>query len=162
MISIGTSGFSYDDWIGPFYPEGLPAREQLAFYAQEFSTVEINTTYYRIPELRLVQGWAAKTPDGFQFAVKAFQGLTHEREHPDFAGIRRGAGTVGRGRQARLRTDTVPLFISPHRGQPRLPGPPARRLRRPARRCGVPPCRLDHAADVRAAKRPAVGLLLRG
>ena len=49
MIRIGTSGFSYDDWIGPFYPEGLPAREQLAFYTREFSTVEINTTYYRVP-----------------------------------------------------------------------------------------------------------------
>lgn len=85
MIRIGTSGFSYDDWIGPFYPEGLPAREHLAFYAREFSTVEINTTYYRIPDRRLVQGWVDKTPDGFSFAVKAYQGLTHERENPDFA-----------------------------------------------------------------------------
>ena len=64
MIRIGTSGFSYDDWIGPFYPAGLPAREQLAFYAREFSTVEINTTYYRVPDLRLVQGWAEQDAGG--------------------------------------------------------------------------------------------------
>lgn len=85
MIKIGTSGFSYDDWVGPFYPAGLPAREQLSFYAREFSTVEINTTYYRVPDPRLVQGWAEKTPADFLFAVKAYQGLTHERERPAFA-----------------------------------------------------------------------------
>lgn len=85
MIRIGTSGFSYDDWVGPFYPPGLPAREQLAFYAREFATVEINTTYYRIPDPRLVQGWAERTPAGFLFAVKAHQSLTHERERPDSA-----------------------------------------------------------------------------
>lgn len=85
MIHIGTSGFSYDDWIGPVYPEGLPSRDHLAFYAREFSTVEINTTYYRVPNVSMVQGWANKTPAGFLFSVKAYQGLTHEREEPDFA-----------------------------------------------------------------------------
>lgn len=85
MIQIGTSGFSYADWIGPVYPAGLPAREQLGFYAREFNTVEINTTYYRVPDARLVRGWAEKTPAGFTFSVKAHQALTHEREQPDFA-----------------------------------------------------------------------------
>ncbi len=87
MIKIGTSGFSYDDWVGPVYPAGLPAREQLSFYAREFSTVEINTTYYRVPDAGLVRGWIAKTPEDFSFSVKAYQGLTHEREQPDFAGF---------------------------------------------------------------------------
>ena len=87
MIKIGTSGFSYDDWVGPVYPEGLPAREHLAYYAAQFPTVELNVTYYRIPDSRSVQGWARRTPDGFLFAVKAFQGLTHERTEPDFAGF---------------------------------------------------------------------------
>ena len=87
MILIGTSGFSYSDWIGPFYPPGLPQRDQLGFYAREFSTVEVNITYYRIPEPRLVQGWAAKTPERFLFSVKAYQGLTHDREAPDFSGF---------------------------------------------------------------------------
>ncbi len=100
MIKIGASGFSYEDWVGPFYLAGLPAREQLAFYAREFSTVEINTTYYRVPAVRLVQGWADKTPDGFLFAVKAYEGLTHEREHPDFASF--VAGFVRRSHLAPL------------------------------------------------------------
>jgi uncharacterized protein YecE (DUF72 family) len=87
VIRIGTSGFSYDDWIGPVYPPDLPARDQLSFYAREFSTVELNVTYYRVPEPRTVYGWARKTPDDFLFSVKAFQGLTHERAEPDFAGF---------------------------------------------------------------------------
>ena len=87
MIRIGTSGFSYDDWLGPVYPAGLPARDQLAFYAREFSTVELNVTYYRVPDARTVAGWARKTPDDFLFSVKAYQGLTHERAAPDFAGF---------------------------------------------------------------------------
>lgn len=85
MIRIGTSGFSYPDWVGPVYPPELPEREQLAFYAREFSTVELNVTYYRIPDARTVQSWVRRTPDDFLFSVKAFQGLTHEREAPDFA-----------------------------------------------------------------------------
>jgi len=87
MIKIGTSGFSYPDWIGTVYPEGLPAREHLAFYAAEFPTVEINMTYYRVPDPRTTQGWARRTPESFLFSVKAFQGLTHDREDPDFAGF---------------------------------------------------------------------------
>jgi uncharacterized protein YecE (DUF72 family) len=84
VIKIGTSGFSYDDWVGSVYPEGLPKRDQLAFYAQEFPTVELNVTFYRIPERRIVEGWVRKTPPGFLFAVKAFQELTHGRVSPDF------------------------------------------------------------------------------
>ncbi len=85
MIRIGTSGFSYPDWVGTVYPEGLPEREHLSFYAREFSTLELNVTYYRVPETRIVEGWMRKTPEGFLFSVKAFQGLTHDREAPDFA-----------------------------------------------------------------------------
>ena len=87
MIRLGTSGFSYDDWVGAFYPPGLPKREWLAYYAREFDTVELNVTYYRIPERRTVVGWTERTPPGFLFAVKAFSGLTHERQEPDFAGF---------------------------------------------------------------------------
>jgi uncharacterized protein YecE (DUF72 family) len=85
MIRIGTSGFSYKDWVGPVYPAGLPERDWLSFYAREFSTVELNVTFYRIPAQRTVAGWVDKTPDDFLFSVKAFQGLTHERENPDFS-----------------------------------------------------------------------------
>jgi uncharacterized protein YecE (DUF72 family) len=85
VIKIGTSGFSYDDWVGPIYPEGLPKRDQLSFYAREFTTVELNVTFYRIPDRRIVEGWVRRTPPGFLFSVKAPRGLTHERENPDYA-----------------------------------------------------------------------------
>jgi uncharacterized protein YecE (DUF72 family) len=87
MIRIGTSGFSYDDWVGPVYPPDLPASEHLGYYAHQFSTVEINTTFYRVPALRMVEGWVRKTPPDFLFSLKAYRGLTHEREAPDFAGF---------------------------------------------------------------------------
>jgi uncharacterized protein YecE (DUF72 family) len=84
MIRIGTSGFSYRDWLGPFYPPGLKEREWLPFYAKHFSTVELNVTFYRLPAKRTLEAWIDRTPAGFQFAVKAFRGLTHERTSPDF------------------------------------------------------------------------------
>jgi uncharacterized protein YecE (DUF72 family) len=80
VIYIGTSGFSYKDWVGPFYPQGLNKAGWLTFYAQEFSTTEINFTYYRLPDPRTLARMADKTPDGFVFTVKASQELTHERE----------------------------------------------------------------------------------
>jgi len=100
MIRLGTSGFSYDDWVGAFYPPDLPRHEWLAYYAREFDTVELNVTYYRVPDRRTVEGWIHRTPDGFLFAVKAHSGLTHERREPDFEGFLdaiaplRGAGRL--------------------------------------------------------------------
>ncbi|MBN1440289.1 MAG: DUF72 domain-containing protein [Anaerolineales bacterium] len=85
MIRIGTSGFSYKDWVGPVYPEKMPAKDWLAFYAAQFSTVELNVTFYRLPSRVNIEAWLRKTPDDFLFTVKAFRGLTHERENPDFA-----------------------------------------------------------------------------
>jgi uncharacterized protein YecE (DUF72 family) len=84
MIRIGTSGFSYKDWVGPVYPEKLPEKDWLAFYATLFSTVELNVTFYRLPSTRNIDAWLRKTPEDFLFTVKAFRGLTHEREQPDF------------------------------------------------------------------------------
>ncbi|HET90150.1 MAG TPA: DUF72 domain-containing protein [Chloroflexi bacterium] len=78
-ILIGTSGFSYQDWVGPFYPEGLPKQEWLAHYAAEFPTNELN---FRIPDARTLEQMATKVPAGFLFSIKAFQGITHEREDP--------------------------------------------------------------------------------
>lgn len=94
MFRIGTSGFSYDDWVGPVYPEGLPAREHLQFYAELFPTVELNVTYYRVPAPSTVAGWARKTPDDFLFSVKAYGELTHKRESPDFAGFAAALGPL--------------------------------------------------------------------
>lgn len=80
MLYIGTSGFQYDDWVGPYYPEGLPKKDWLAFYAQEFKTLEINFSYYRMPTARTLGGMANKTPHDFCFTIKASQELTHTRE----------------------------------------------------------------------------------
>jgi uncharacterized protein YecE (DUF72 family) len=88
MIRLGTSGFSYEDWVGEFYPPDLPKWRWLPFYAEQFDTVELNVTYYRLPEAKLVRGWIDRTPEGFLFAVKAHQGLTHERQPSGFAAFR--------------------------------------------------------------------------
>lgn len=85
MIRMGTSGFSYDDWIGPVYPQDLPRNQWLPYYATLFDTVELNVTYYRIPSMKVVKGWVERTPPGFVFTVKAHRSLTHERKEPDFA-----------------------------------------------------------------------------
>jgi uncharacterized protein YecE (DUF72 family) len=80
MIYVGTSGFSYDDWVGPYYPEGLEKKDWLAFYAKEFKTLEINFTYYRMPGARSLAQMAQKVPDDFSFTVKATKEMTHTRE----------------------------------------------------------------------------------
>jgi len=80
VIRIGTSGFSYKDWEQVFYPEGLPARDRLSFYAREFDTVEVDFSFYTIPNASTLVAMARKTPPGFVFAIKANRGMTHERE----------------------------------------------------------------------------------
>jgi uncharacterized protein YecE (DUF72 family) len=87
MIKIGTSGFSYDDWIGPVYPKELPRSAWLGFYAEQFNTVELNVTYYRVPSQKIVSGWVERTPVDFLFSVKAHSSITHEREEMDFTGF---------------------------------------------------------------------------
>jgi uncharacterized protein YecE (DUF72 family) len=76
-VWIGCSGWNYADWRETFYPKGLPARRWLEYYAQHFDTVEVNNTFYRLPSRDAVANWAAQTPRGFVFAVKASRYLTH-------------------------------------------------------------------------------------
>lgn len=76
-IRIGTSGFSYDDWRGYFYPEDIQKGEMLSYYAGRFNTVEVNSTYYAIPSAITFARMTEKTPEGFRFAVKAYKDLTH-------------------------------------------------------------------------------------
>lgn len=73
----GTSGYSYKEWKGSFYPEKLPLNQMLGYYAQHFSTVEINNTFYRMPKTSVIESWAAQVPDGFRFVLKASQRITH-------------------------------------------------------------------------------------
>ena len=79
MLLIGTSGFSYKDWVGPYYPEGLAKKDWLSFHSREFSTCEINFSYYRVPNPRTLAAMAAKVPDDFLFTLKANREMTHER-----------------------------------------------------------------------------------
>ena len=99
-VWIGTSGWQYDDWRGPFYPRELPQRSWLESYAARFATVESNNAFYRLPERRTFEAWAERTPDDFVMAVKVSRYLTHIRrlEGPAepverFVGRARGLGS---------------------------------------------------------------------
>lgn len=74
---IGTSGFSYDHWVGAYYPPELHHRERLAFYSRDFSTVEINATFYRLQSAATFRHWQEATPTGFRFAIKGSRYVTH-------------------------------------------------------------------------------------
>ena len=76
-VLVGTSGYSYKEWKGPFYPKDLAAAGFLHYFAERLHTVEINNTFYRMPTAKLVEGWAEEVPEGFTFAVKAPQRITH-------------------------------------------------------------------------------------
>ncbi len=77
VLRAGTSGFSYAEWRGAFYPEGLPSDAMLGHYAARLSSVEINNTFYRMPRENVLQGWASQVPESFTFAIKASQRITH-------------------------------------------------------------------------------------
>ncbi len=78
MVLIGTAGFSYKDWKGPFYPEEIRDQDMLPFYARHFPCVELDFTYYQMPGVRTMEGLARKVPEGFEFCVKANSAMTHE------------------------------------------------------------------------------------
>ena len=78
-VRIGTQGWNYDAWVGPFYPSGTRVGDFLSMYARAFRTVEVDSTFYAIPPAKTVRGWAERTPADFQFALKLPQEITHER-----------------------------------------------------------------------------------
>lgn len=79
-ILIGTSGFSYPEWKGTFYPEDLPSKKYLSYYAQHFKTTEINNTFYRIPTYQLTESWYKEVPPDFLFTLKMSQAVTHRKK----------------------------------------------------------------------------------
>lgn len=96
-VYLGTSSFTAAGWEKSFYSPGLDKSEYLRFYAQEFPTVELDVTFYRVPTARMIQSWYAKTPPAFTFAVKAPQAITHEKtlvgcreEMEQFIGVMQG------------------------------------------------------------------------
>jgi uncharacterized protein YecE (DUF72 family) len=82
-LYVGTSGWQYRDWRGAFYPADLPQSRWLEHYAARFATVEVNNTFYRLPERSTFEEWAARSPDDFVFAIKASRYLTHIRRLRD-------------------------------------------------------------------------------
>ena len=84
-IKIGTSGYSYDDWRGNFYPQSLPSGQMLEYYCRFFDTVELNVTYYTIPPVRTFEQLVAKTPNDFEFIIKTNQETTHRRKENETA-----------------------------------------------------------------------------
>jgi uncharacterized protein YecE (DUF72 family) len=83
VVYWGTSGFSYDDWVGNFYPPGMPKREWLIYYAREFNSCEINSTFYRLLQPSSLKAMMKKTGEGFLFVIKASQRMTHQPENND-------------------------------------------------------------------------------
>jgi uncharacterized protein YecE (DUF72 family) len=77
-VLVGTSGYSYKEWKGPFYPADIDNSGMLAFYGSRLPTVEINNTFYRVPKLAVIRSWAAQVPDGFRFVLKASRRITHQ------------------------------------------------------------------------------------
>src|SRR5213082_642696 len=99
---IGTLGFQYSEWKGTFYPEDLPANKMLPFYAEQFSTTEINYTFHRIPAPKTIENWKQLTPDNFRFSLKAPQKITHWSKLRDCADTLEYFCKVAAGLGARL------------------------------------------------------------
>ena len=99
MIWVGTSGYNYPEWKGSFYPDTLPAAKMLPYYAERFPTVEINYTFYRMPNEKLLTGWTAQTPSPYKLTLKAPRRITHDSRLKNCGELVRGfcqvAGTLG-------------------------------------------------------------------
>ncbi|MQA89729.1 MAG: DUF72 domain-containing protein [Gemmatimonas sp.] len=98
-VLTGTSGFAYKEWKGSFYPEDLPASKMLSYYGERFQAVEINNTFYRMPSETTLGQWADTVPEGFLFALKASQRITHRKRLKEvddpvayFLGVARSLG----------------------------------------------------------------------
>src|SRR5574341_1394826 len=82
-LYVGTSGYSYKEWKGTFYPQDLPAKQMLRYYGERFRAVEINNTFYRMPKASVLEAWAAEVPTDFRFVLKAPQRITHMQRLKD-------------------------------------------------------------------------------
>ena len=82
-LRIGTSGYSYKEWQGDFYPEKIASGDMLAFYGERLSSVEINNTFYRLPRASVLETWAEAVPDDFRFVIKSSRRITHMKRLKD-------------------------------------------------------------------------------
>jgi uncharacterized protein YecE (DUF72 family) len=139
-VLTGTSGYSYKEWKGRFYPEKMKEAEMLGFYAGRFPTVEINNTFYRMPAPDMLRKWVEQTPETFTFVLKAPQRITHHRR----LARRRRRRVVFLRDRGRPRREARPILfqLPPYMKKDLerlkaflalLPPAPARRFRVPAR-----------------------------
>jgi uncharacterized protein YecE (DUF72 family) len=89
-LYVGTSGYSYKEWKGTFYPQKLPAKQMLHYYSEHFRTVEINYTFRRLPTAPVLDTWANAVPADFQFVLKAPEAITHRKRLQDAGGLLAG------------------------------------------------------------------------
>jgi len=119
-IRVGTSGWSYKEWKGYFYPEKLAAKDMLRYYSERFPTVEVNNTFYRMPNTATLEGWASQVPEDFTFVLKASKRITHDKRLKDVGDsveyLLRSSGTLG----ARLGPFLVQLPPNMKKDVPRL------------------------------------------
>ena len=138
-VLVGTSGYNYPEWRGTFYPEKFSTDKMLAYYAERFPTVEINYTFYRMPNEKLLAGWSAGTPEHFSFTLKAPRRITHDAKLQRCEDLTqtfcRTAQTLG-PKLGTLLFQLPPTFKKDVARAPRLPraaaGRHPRRLRVPA------------------------------
>ena len=118
-IHIGTQGWNYDAWVGPFYPAGTRSADFLSIYARAFQTVEVDSTFYAIPPTSTVRGWFERTPREFLFALKMPQEVTHERR---LRGAEASAGEFfERARELGDKLGPILLQMGPDFGPEELP-----------------------------------------
>jgi uncharacterized protein YecE (DUF72 family) len=118
-IRVGTQGWNYDAWVGPFYPEKTRPADFLTIYARAFDTVEVDSTFYAIPAQKTVRGWAAKTPDDFTFSLKLPQEITHERRLRNADDI--AAEFFDRARELGPKLGPILIQLGPDFGPAELP-----------------------------------------
>ena len=118
-LRLGTQGWNYDAWVGPFYPPGTRPAEYLTVYARAFETVEVDSTFYAIPPVKTVRGWYDRTPTGFTFALKMPQEITHERRLRDSGDI--AEEFYDRARELGVKLGPVLIQLGPDFGPAELP-----------------------------------------
>ncbi len=138
LVRVGTSGWNYPHWRGRFYPESLPPRRWFEHYCRYFDTVEINNTFYRLPETQTFDRWREAAPAGFVFAVKANRFLTHRKKLKEVAGPLQ----LLVERAERLQTHLGPILYQ-------LPPRWKRNLERLRCFCELLPSRLLHVVEFR-------------
>lgn len=110
-IRIGTQGWNYDGWVGPFYPNGTRAADYLSLYSRAFDTVEVDSTFYAVPSAATVRRWAARVPDHFAFALKLPKEISHEQRLRDEAGV--SALFFDRARELGTRLGPILIQLGP-------------------------------------------------